>query len=393
MAISPVEQLVLDHINRQRLLDLTLDLVKIPSHTGQEKQIAEFYADYLRKLGLEVSLDYEYPNSPTVIAWLRGASGGPTIQLNGHMDTIPLEDAPPCYKDGIIYGRGVCDQKDGVAGMAEAVHAIMEAGVKLKGSILLTATGMHERPGAHKESIISLARKGPLGDAILITEGPDNGVSIVQKGLVIFEITLSRPGTPRHEMTVQPGEPNPLWAGWRMLELLKEKAVELAAAGSRHRCLMPDSLFIGSFESGDFFNTLPTTCRIWGTRRWSPGVDYEHVVAEFDQFRRQIEQETGVQVKVDLDNVGYPSEISEDEPLVSLIQGAHQDLTGQAHPIIGMNALGDAWIFTNIGKRPTTYYSGDVSRAHATPEYVVFDKVVQATQVYALVAVRFAGYL
>lgn len=393
MTITSVEQKVLDLINRERLLNLTLNLVEIPSYTGQEKEIAEFYADYLRQLGLEVSLDYEYSNSPTVAAWLRGTDEGPTIQLNGHLDTIPLEHDPPCYKDGRVYGRGSCDQKAGVAGMTEAVQAIIESGVLLKGNILLTATGMHERPGAFKDSIISLARKGPLGDAILITEGPaDEGVPIVQKGLVIFEIIISRPGTPIHEARVQPGDANPLWAGWRMMQLLKTRSIELQNAGSQHRCLEPDSLFVGAFEAGDFFNVLPTTCRIWGTRRWSPGIDYEHVVGELDQFARQVEDETSAHVKVNLDLVGYPSEIKENEPIVSIVQNAHEDLTNKSLPVIGMIGAGDAWIFNNIGKRPTTYYTGDTSRAHATPEYVVFEKVVQATSVYALTALRYVGY-
>jgi len=392
VAITSVERKVLNHIDRQRLTNLTLDLVKIPSPTGHEVPIAQFYADYLRRLGLDVSLNYEYPNGPTVIAWLRGEAGGPTFQLNGHMDTIPLEDQPACFKEGRVYGRGACDQKAGVAGMAEAVRAIIESGVKLKGNILLTATGMHERPGANKESIKFLAQHGPLGDTILITEGPDNGVCVVQKGLVIFDITISREGTTIHEATIGPTTPNPLWAGWRMMELLKKRKEELAARPSTNKYLPPDSVYVGLFQSGEFFNTLPTTCRIWGTRRWSPGITYEEVAGEFDHLAQQIERETGATVRVDLDMVGDPSQIDEGEPIVGLLRIAHKDLTGEEYPIIGMMALGDAWIFNNIGHVPTTYYAGDTQRAHATPEYVDMAKMLRAAKVYALVALRYVGY-
>ena len=184
MPITPTEQRVLDKINPDRLMRLHLDLVRIPSPTGHERPIAEFYAQYLQQIGLEVSLDNWIPNSPNVIGWLRGRSDGKTLQLNGHLDTIPLEHEPACFKDGLIYGRGACDQKAGVAAMAEAVQAVLETGVVLKGNVLLTATGTHERPGAAKEGVIALAQHGPLGDAIVITEAGDRGVPVVQKGLV-----------------------------------------------------------------------------------------------------------------------------------------------------------------------------------------------------------------
>lgn len=215
---------------------------------------------------------------------------------------------------------------------------------------------------------------------------------VATKGNVIFDITISREGTTIHEAMIPPGTPNPLWAGWRMMELFKRRREELAATPSGNKYLAPDSLYVGLFQAGDFMNTLPTTCRIWGTRRWSPGISYEDIVAEFEVFARQVERETGATVRVDLDKVGEPSQIAEDEPIVELVQAAHKDMTGADWPTVGMAVLADAWIFNNIGHVPSTYYSGDVSRAHATPEYVALDDVVRATNVYALVGLRFAGH-
>ena len=177
-----------------------------------------------------------------------------------------------------------------------------------------------------------------------------------------------------------------------MLELLKARAAELRAAGSRHRLLGPDTIYVGMVQSGNFFNTLPTSCRIWGTRRWSPGITYAEVEAEFAGLAKQVEGETGVNVEVDLDFVGDPSQVDEDAPIVRLLQGVHQDLTAQPWPAMGMLVLADAWIFNNIGGVPTTYYSADGRRAHATPEYVPLDEVMRAARAYALTALRFAGY-
>lgn len=391
MPINELEQQVLDRIDSQRLLDLTLELVKIPSPTGHETEIANYYADVLREIGLDVEMDYEYPNSPTVLGWLRGAEDGPTFQLDGHTDTVPLEHDPPRYEDGLIYGRGSCDMKCGVAGMAEAVRAIRESGLRLKGDLLVSAHGMHERPGAQKESVISLAQSEHLGDAVLIAEGDDKGVPVAHKGLVIFDMEIRREGPTMHEMAVPPDAVHPLRAGWRMVQLLQDRAEELAA-GPRNPYLGSDSLFIGMFEGGEFFNTLPTHARIWGTRRWIPGSTHEEVMAELEGFARQVEQETGATVQIDLDKVGEAAETDEDARLIHLVKASAEDVSGKTWPITGMHAAGDAWIFINVGQVPCTYHGAGGARAHSNPEYVALSDVVRAAKVYALTALRYVGY-
>ena len=71
------------------------DLVAIPSPTGDSQAAAEYYADRLRELGAEVRFDEDIPGSPSVIAYVNGAHPGPTLELAGHLDVIPVEqDAP-----------------------------------------------------------------------------------------------------------------------------------------------------------------------------------------------------------------------------------------------------------------------------------------------------------
>lgn len=392
MAINVTEQRVLDRVDPQRITDLTLELIKIPSPTGQEAEVAAYYASYLKGIGLEVELDYEYPNSPTVLAWLKGNRERPVLQIVSHTDTVFLEHPPPCYRDGFIYGRGACDFKSGLAAMAEAARAIQASGVELEGTLLLTGYGMHERPGAKKESIISLAQSDRMGDAVIVVGAGEKGVPVAQKGLVIFDLRISREGPTLHEKAVTPEAVHPLWAGWRALQALKERSEQLAKTPPGHPYLEPDSLFVGMFEGGEFFNTLPTSCRIWGTRRWGPGISYADIESEFEGLAAQLEQETGTTVHIDLDKVGEAAAVSEEEPVVRLIQSAAQDVTGEEWPVTGTAAAGDFWIFRNIGNVPCTYHSADVSRAHSTPEYVELSQVVQAAKVYALATLRYAGY-
>jgi acetylornithine deacetylase/succinyl-diaminopimelate desuccinylase-like protein len=149
---------------------------------------------------------------------------------------------------------------------------------------------------------------------------------------------------------------------------------------------------VGLFEGGEFFNTLPTHARIWGTRRWIPGVSYEEIEAEFERLAKQVEQETGATVQIELDKVGEAAQVSEDERLVRLVKAAAEDVTGRTWPITGNLASGDPWIFINVGHVPCTCHAAGGGRAHSNPEYVALRDIVRASKVYALTALRYAGY-
>ena len=82
----------------------------VPGGAG-EGAIARFIADWLGAAGLEVRLDEVRPGRPNVIAIARGGGGGPTLMLNGHVDTVGvagMADAHrPIVEGGRLYGRGV----------------------------------------------------------------------------------------------------------------------------------------------------------------------------------------------------------------------------------------------------------------------------------------------
>ena len=157
-----------ERVDPERITQLTLDMVRIPSPPGQERAVSEFYAKELRDIGLEVEMDDEYPDSPSVIARLKGSANGTTLQLDGHTDAIDVPGPKPRFEDGYIHGRGSEDMKASLAAMAEAARIICEAGVQLEGDLLLTAHGLHE--SATNETLISLIEKGVHGDAVIVTE-------------------------------------------------------------------------------------------------------------------------------------------------------------------------------------------------------------------------------
>jgi len=83
-------------VDAGRLRDLTLDLVRVESPTGETRAAADLYAARLEELGMEVEVQRDvFPATPTVIGRLRGTRPGPRVVLNGHLDTVPIPHAEP----------------------------------------------------------------------------------------------------------------------------------------------------------------------------------------------------------------------------------------------------------------------------------------------------------
>ena len=375
-----------EQVDPERITQLTLDMVRIPSPPGHERAVSEFYAKELRSIGLEVELDDEYPDSPSVVARLRGRKNGVTLQLDGHTDAIDVPGPTPRFEDGYIHGRGSEDMKASLAAMAEAARIICEAGVELEGDLLLTAHGLHE--SATNETLISLIEKGVHGDAVIVTELGGHNLPIAGMGLAFWEITIKGSEDSIHETVTPPGTPHPVMAGHHTVGLLLEKAAELAQEQLPY--LGTESIFIGRFEGGDYFNRLPTSCVIAGTRRFGPKRNMEEIQQEFDLLAARVTKETGAQVEVWLDGVpGY--QIDEDEKLAQVIRRSHQQVTGNELPLEGTRAAANVPHFVHWGNVPALYYGASYLTAHSDHERVELAQVVRATKVYIHAILSYLG--
>ena len=106
-------------------LALTRSLVSTPSVNPQleeggsgEREAATLVAEWLDLWGLDTRITEISPNRFNVIAKLDGE--GPTLLLNGHLDTVGVGGmiVPPFdakVEGGRIWGRGSCDMKAGLA--------------------------------------------------------------------------------------------------------------------------------------------------------------------------------------------------------------------------------------------------------------------------------------
>ncbi len=377
---SPTASLI-ERVDPDRLLRSAMALIELPSPSGQEGAVAERYASLLRDNGLESTLDRAFPESPTVIARLHGAADGPTLQFEGHTDTVAQPHPPPRFENGQLYGRGAADMKAGLAAMAEAARVLAEAGRPFRGQLLLTAHGQHEDPVAPHElhaPLFDLFRRRLVGDAAVIAEGPGHEMVVAGLGLCVFDVAFERDGEPVHEIPWRDTVPNPILAGHRFLHLLEQRAAGWRSAADS--LLGPETAFVGVFEAGDYFNRIPTRCRLAGSRRYPAERSYAEVAAELSALAEEAAG-PGLRAMVSTRPSGQGFRLEPETPIVGVVSRAYHQVVGRDLPLAGMALIGNASQFNTVARVPTVYHGVDQRTAHSGLEHVALSDVVRTARV------------
>ena len=184
----------MEYIRKDKLVDITKEIVEIPSETGKEQVIGNWLEDYFRGLGLnEVTRLPVDDAGDTIVAILKGGEG-PKMMLNFHIDTFDAFegwDTDPfkvVEKDGRLYGLGTHDMKGGVACVLSALEAIVKSDIMLGGDLVISGTSDEEywSRGAH-----ALIKSGLLEDVKynIVPEPSDYATILIgQRGRHVFKL-------------------------------------------------------------------------------------------------------------------------------------------------------------------------------------------------------------
>ena len=130
-------------VSEDEVVKTASDLVRIPSHIGEETPISRFVEGWFKARGYEVEMQEAAPGRYQAIAWLRGAGGGKSLMLNGHVDNEPLpygsvkNPYTPRVEGDVLYGFGLANMKGGTAAMMVAADTIRQMGLDLAGDIVI----------------------------------------------------------------------------------------------------------------------------------------------------------------------------------------------------------------------------------------------------------------
>ncbi len=136
-----------EHIDRDRLVKLVIDLTNIPSPTGFEGDMARAVHQVLADAGMRATLQPIGDERYNAIGRLQGRGGGKSLMFNGHLDTsfgpeqahrgIGYRCEGTLVDDEWIYGMGSFNMKSALATYVTAVEAIRKAGIELGGDVVI----------------------------------------------------------------------------------------------------------------------------------------------------------------------------------------------------------------------------------------------------------------
>jgi acetylornithine deacetylase len=137
-------------VDRDRLVDTASQLIGVHSFTGDEQRLAELMQSLFEEMGLQTQWQQVEENRANVVGTWAGAGGGKSLMFNGHMDTsysgrepwlrhVPGFQPQAFERDGRLYGLGISNMKGALACYVEAVRALQDAGIRLRGDVLIAA--------------------------------------------------------------------------------------------------------------------------------------------------------------------------------------------------------------------------------------------------------------
>jgi len=168
--MATLKEAILKQIVPDEVVSLTKDIVRIPSYTADETEVARFLHAYFQKQGFESELQEVDPGRFQTIARLRGTGGGKSLMLNGHIDIDPIPSGwvrdpwTPTIEGDRFYGAGVYNMKGGVAAMIMGAVAARRAG-RLQGDVIVACVDGELQGGV---GTVHMLKKGMRADMAVV---------------------------------------------------------------------------------------------------------------------------------------------------------------------------------------------------------------------------------
>ncbi|MDX2043898.1 MAG: acetylornithine deacetylase/succinyl-diaminopimelate desuccinylase family protein [Acidobacteriota bacterium] len=417
------ETSTLTHVDElaEEMVEFLRQLVRIPTVNPP----GENYADCANLIGgklKEFGYETEFitaeglPECSTrfprvnVIGRKRGERAKPTLHFNGHLDVVPagegwtVDPFAAVVRDGRIYGRGVTDQKAGIAASIFAIEAIRRAGVKLVGSVEQSATVDEESGGF--AGVAYLAANGHFRreaiDYVVITEPLDyDRICLGHRGVYWFEV-LTRGRTAHGSMPFLGAS-----AIDRMARFIASIEHDLKPKLALRRTQMPvepeaarsATINVNSISGGQPIDALQTPCvadlcRAIFDRRFLLEENFEDVRGELIEMLDRLQaDDEDCRYQMNDVMIVHPTMTSPESQLVTTMAGAITSSIGRRPPLIASPGTYDQKHFARVAgiEQCIAYGPGILNMAHQPDEYCEIEHLILSCKAMALGAMRLLG--
>lgn len=382
------------NVDRSYLEDVLASLVRIDSvnptlvpGAAGEAEIADYVAGVLQDLGLEVLRHEPEPGRVSVVGRLPGQDKGRSLMLNGHYDTVGVEEMTDPFsaaiKEGRLYGRGAYDMKGAVAAQIAAAKALVDAGATLAGDLLIAAVADEEYASLGTADLLQYYEP----DGAIVTEPTGLQVCLAHKGFMWMQVETE--GRAAHGSRFDLGVDANLRMG-RVLSQLDELEQALRRRPP-HALVGPPSLHAATLQGGTQLSMYAARCRLGLERRTVPGESTAQIESEIAAIldRLRAEDET-FSATMETLLVREPFEVSPEAAIVQAVTDVAREVLEQEPAHVGDTPWMDSALLAAAGVE-TVVMGPDGAGAHAAEEWVDVASVEQLATILAGTALRYCS--
>jgi acetylornithine deacetylase len=402
-------------IDQDRLVEWASKAIGTPSFTGSEEAMAELMRETFLDLGLHVQWQQVEDGRANVLGIREGAGGGSSLMFNGHLDTsysgkeswlrhVPGFQPSAFVENGRLYGLGISNMKGALACYVEAVRALADAGVRLRGDLMIAAvsgeiekTQFGDAQGSEYRGYAAgsryLVSHGGVADMCILGEPTESKVVLGHFGSLWLRISTYGPfihtafseGKRDQNSIVRMREVFdavlewiPTWENDPENEYRGAKAI----------------VNVGAIEGGFGWRVSRTPHRtdLFLDVRVPPTKEMSVARAQVLDLVRTLRErfpEYGVEGEVYVTAPG--AEIAEDHPLVGALDAAHAEVFGAPPERDVTRWFSDASVLSRYGIATVNYGTSTGLLDTVKGENLEIDGLVQTAEVYARAAMKVCG--
>lgn len=377
-------------------LDVLRALLRCASVTPAEGGALDVLQGLLEPAGFAVHrVTFSEAGTPDVEnLYARVGTGSPHLAFAGHTDVVPPGDAaawrfPPfagTVADGMVWGRGACDMKGGIAAAVAAALAHVARHGSGTGSISFLITGDEEGPAVNGTAkLLDWARaRGERFDGCILGE-PTNPTHMGEM------IKIGRRGSLTGELVIEGRQGHVAYPALadnpipRMMRALGALVAEPLDAGTAH--FDPSNLEVVTVDTGNpSSNVIPAQCRARFNVRFNDAWRPDTLSAE---IRRRLDTAGIGAHRLEFAPCNALAFVTAPGPLTDLVAAAVAAETGMAPTLSTTGGTSDARFITR--DCPVVEFGLVGQTMHAVDERVALDDLDTLQRVYARVLAAAMG--
>jgi putative selenium metabolism hydrolase len=389
-----VDQSALDRINSyvdqhgREMADFLRDLIRIPSHDSQIGPVGEACAERMRRLGFD---EVRFDSMGNILG--RMGSGSRTLLFDSHIDTVGVGDPAEWGWDpfegkeenGIIYGRGACDEKGSTPPMIYALAALKDLDLLDDWTLYYFGNMEEWCDGIAPHALVE--HEGVRPDFVVIGEPTRMNIYRGHRGRV--EVSVTFKGKSAHAAMPRLGD-NPLYRAAPFIEGVAQMLDRLPD----HPFLGPGTIAVTDVEvNTPSLNAVPAEAQVYLDRRVTLGETASEVLEQVRGLPAADTARVEIPMYEDPSYTGFvfPVEkvfpawaLDEDHPLLQAARRDYLAVYGRTPEISkwefstnGIYWMGKAGI-PSIGFGP-----GNEQHAHTVLDQVPVQEVIDSARFYA----------